>query len=260
MGRKTGSNTGSNTGHAAQTASSSASQGALGEVLKSKSVPWLPMINAAAQRFDAEYAGKAFDLPEEVEAMPVFRDWAAGSLNSRIASPFWKIAQPKKNQQCLDLGCGFSFLIYEWKLWQALFHGQDVSDIAVKTLHQRGPQLDSKLFKEVRQGAAHQLDYAPCSFDLVFATGFSCYYPLDYWQAVMEAVRPLLKPGGFFVFDVVDSERELAENWAILETYLGAEVFLEPLSEWRSLIKTVGATVVKQQEGELFHLYKVRWP
>ena len=235
------------------------SQSPLGDVLQAKSVPWLPMISAVAQRFDAEYAGEAFDLPEEVEAMPVFRDWAAGSLNSRIASPFWQIAQPKKNQHCLDLGCGFSFLIYEWKSWQALFHGQDVSETATKTLHQRGPQLDSKLFKGVKQGPAHQLDYPPASFDLVIATGFSCYYPLAYWQAVMEAAKPLLKPGGFFVFDVVDPEQALAENWAILETYLGAEVFLESLADWRSLIKTTGAKVIKQQEGELFHLYKVRW-
>ncbi|MFK8185368.1 MAG: class I SAM-dependent methyltransferase [Phormidesmis sp.] len=231
----------------------------LGDVLKPKSVPWLPMISAVAKRFDAEYEGKSFELPEEVEEMPVFRDWAAGSLTSRISSPFWEIAKPKKNQHCLDLGCGFSFLIYEWKSWQALFHGQDVSDFAVKTLHQRGPQLDSKLFKEVKKGPAHQLDYAPESFDLVIATGVSCYYPLDYWQAVMESVKPLLKPGGFFVFDVIDPTQELAENWAILETYLGADVFLEDLSNWQKLIKTMGAKVVKKKEGELFHLYKVRW-
>lgn len=231
----------------------------LGEVLQAKSASWAPMIAAVAERFDAEYQGKAFELPEEVEAMPVFRDWAGGSLNSRIASPFWEIAQPKKNQHCLDLGCGFSFLVYEWKSWQALFHGQDISDFSTKTLHQRGPQLDSKLFKGVKKGPAHLLDYPPESFDLAIATGFSCYYPLDYWQAVMEAVKPLLKPGGFFVFDVIDPAQELAENWAILETYLGADVFLESLSEWKKLIKTVGAKVAKQQEGELFHLYKVRW-
>ena len=232
----------------------------LGDVLQSKSVPWLPMIGAVAKRFDAEYEGKAFDLPEEVEAMPVFRDWAAGSLGARISSPFWEIAKPKKNQHCLDIGCGFSFLIYDWKAWQARFYGQDVSEFAIKTLHQRGPQLDSKLFQGVKVGPAHQLDYPAETFDIVFATGVSCYYPLDYWQAVMEAVRPLLKPGGFFVFDVVDPEQPLAENWAILETYLGADVMLEPLKSWRALIKTVGARVVKQQDGELFHLYKVRWP
>ncbi len=232
----------------------------MGDVLKSKSVPWLPMISATAERYDAEYAGKSFDLPEEVEAMPVFRDWAAGSLSARIASPFWELAKPKKNQHCLDIGCGLSFLVYDWKAWQARFYGQDVSAIAMKAIHQRGPQLDSKLFQGVKQAPAHQLDYPPASFDIVFATGFSCYYPLDYWQAVMEAVKPLIKPGGFFVFDVVDPEQPLAENWAILETYLGADVFLEPLGSWQSLIKTVGAKVIKQQSGELFQMYKVRWP
>ena len=237
----------------------SSAQSPLGDVLKAKSVPWSPVISAVGERFNQEYQGKSFELPEEVEAMSVFRDWAAGSLTARIASPFWEIAKPKKNQHCLDIGCGFSFLVYEWKSWQALFHGQDISDFAVKTVHQRGPQLDSKLFKGIKKGSAHLLDYPPESFELIIATGFSCYYPLDYWQAVMEAAKPLLKPGGFFVFDAVDPEQELAENWAILETYLGAEVFLEDLDSWRSLIKTVGAKVVKQQEGELFHLYKVRW-
>lgn len=232
----------------------------MGDVLKSKSEGWGQMIAAAATRFDKAFAGEAFDLPEEVEALPVFRDWAAGSLSSRIASPFWEVAKPKKNQHCLDLGCGFSFLIYEWKSWQARFYGQDISEIAVKTLHQRGPQLDSKLFQGVKQGPAHLLDYPLKQFDTVYATGFSCYYPLDYWQAVMESVKPLIKPGGSFVFDVVDPEQELTENWAILETYLGAEVFLESLQDWRKLIKKVGAKVLKQQEGELFHLYKVRWP
>lgn len=232
----------------------------MGDVLKSKSEAWAPMISAAAERYDADYQGKSFDLPEEVEAMPVFRDWAAGSLGARIASPFWEIAKPKKNQHCLDLGCGLSFLIYDWKAWQARFYGQDVSAIAVKAIHQRGPQLDSKLFQGVKQGPAHLLDYPPAAFDIVLATGFSCYYPLDYWRAVMEAAKPLIKPGGFFVFDVIDPEQPLAENWAILETYLGAEVALEPLTSWRSLIKDVDAKIIKQQSGELFHLYKVRWP
>ncbi|MEO0885290.1 MAG: class I SAM-dependent methyltransferase [Cyanobacteria bacterium J06634_6] len=231
----------------------------MGDVLKSKTVSWAPMIAATAQRYDAEYSGKSFDLPEEVEAMPVFRDWAGGSLGARISSPFWEVAKPKKNQHCLDIGCGFSFLIYDWKVWQARFYGQDVSEFAIKTLHQRGPQLDSKLFQGVKVGPAHQLDYPPASFDVVYATGFSCYYPLDYWEAVMDAVKPLIKPGGFLVFDVIDPEQPLAENWAILETYLGADVFLEPLTSWRSLIKKAGAKVIKQQDGELFHLYKIRW-
>ncbi|MBE9078379.1 class I SAM-dependent methyltransferase [Romeria aff. gracilis LEGE 07310] len=224
-----------------------------------QSSPWQPMIQAATQRFNREYGGQPFDLPAEVEAMEVFRDWTAGTLTSRIASPFWQLAQPRKQQRCLDLGCGFSFLIYDWREWQALFYGQDVSPIAVETLRQRGPQLNSKLFKSVVQRPAHQLDYGDLRFDLAIATGFSCYYPLDYWQTVLDAVKRVLKPEGFLVFDVIDPEQPLAENWAILETYLGAEVFLTDLADWRALIRQAGAQVVKQQEGDPFHLYKIRF-
>ncbi len=96
-------------------------------------------------------------------------------------------------------------------------------------------------------------------FDLVIATGFSCYYPPAYWQEVLTAVQRVLKPDGFFVFDVIDPEVELAENWAILETYLGAEVFLTPLADWKKLLKEAGAQVVKQQPGDLFQLFKVRF-
>ena len=45
----------------------------------------------------------------------------------------------------------------------------------------------------------------------------------------------------------------------MLETYLGAEVFLEPATEWEKIIKAGGAKIVKRQLGELFELYKVRF-
>ena len=47
----------------------SSAQSPLGDVLKAKSVPWLPIIGAVGERFDKEYQGQSFDLPEEVEAM-----------------------------------------------------------------------------------------------------------------------------------------------------------------------------------------------
>jgi len=72
-------------------------------------------------------------------------------------------------------------------------------------------------------------------------------------------VKRVLKPGGHFVFDVLNSEQPLAEDWAVLETYLGAEVFLEPVAEWEKTIKAGGAKIVKRQLGELFELYKVRF-
>ena len=220
---------------------------------------WQTQIASVTQRFDREYRREAFELPEAVEAMPIFQEWTAGTLQTKTASPFWQIAQPQKNQRCLDLGCGFSFLIYPWRDWGALFYGQEVSTFARDTLIARGPQLNSKLFKGVELAPAHQLKYEPAFFDLAIATGFSCYYPIEYWQTVLTVVKRALKPGAYFVFDVLNPDTPLAENWAILETYLGAEVFLEPLENWKKAIQATGGKITKTHNGELFQLYKVQF-
>lgn len=231
----------------------------LGEVLSKQPASWQALLDPVAQRFNREYRRESFELPPEVEAMPIFRDWAAGQLANQLTSPFWKLAKPQKGQRCLDVGCGVSFLIYPWRDWDALFYGQDVSSVAREILMTRGPQLNSKLFKGVQLGAAHELKYEPAQFDLVIATGFSCYYPLDYWRLVLAEAKRVLKPNGFFLFDVLIPDASIAENWAILETYLGAEVFLESLHDWQKMISSAGAKVVKTLPGEVFQLYKVQF-
>ena len=217
-------------------------------------------IASVARRYDQAYRGEAFELPEEVEAMPIFHDWSSGKLAAKTSSPFWELAQPKKNNRCLDIGCGVSFLIYPWCDWNAYFYGQEISGVAQQVLNTRSPQLNSKLFKGVVQAPAHRLDYDEDQFDLAIATGVSCYYPLAYWATVLSAVKRVLKPGGTFVFDVVNADQALAENWAILETYLGAEVLQEGEADWKALIKQSGLTLVKQKPGEIFTLYQVRRP
>ncbi|HEY9887706.1 MAG TPA: hypothetical protein V6D02_04850, partial [Candidatus Obscuribacterales bacterium] len=115
-------------------------------------------LEAVAQRYDREYRGDAVDVPDEVEALPIFQDWVAGRLSARIASPFWEIAPLKKQQHCLDLGCGGSFLFYPWRDWDARFYGQDISPVICQMVNARGSQLNSKLYKGMKQAAAHQLD------------------------------------------------------------------------------------------------------
>lgn len=212
-----------------------------------------------AYRFNQQYQGEAFELPEEVEAMPIFKEWVGGTLAAKVASNFWEIARPQKNQRCLDIGCGVSFLLYPWTDWGAFFYGQDISMVARDMLNARGSQLNSKLFKGVSLGSAQQLNYESGQFDLAIATGWSCYFPLDYWSEVMAQVKRVVKPGGQFVFDVLNPEQPLAEDWAVLETYLGAEVFLEPIAEWEKMIKATEAKVVKRKSGELFELYLIRF-
>lgn len=220
---------------------------------------WHEQIQAVTQRFNREYEQAAFELPPEVEAMPVFQDWNAGRLQARIASEFWQFQKPKKKQHWLDIGCGLSFLVYPWFEWEAYFYGQELSKVAQEAVNSRGPQLNSKLFRGVERGPAHHLKYEDNQFDGVVATGFSCYFPQDYWQTVLTEIKRVLKPGSVLVFDVIDPESELADNWSILETYLGAEVFPEPLESWTSLIKTAGGKVLKAESQELFHLFKVKF-
>ena len=61
------------------------------------------------------------------------------------------------------------------------------------------------------------------------------------------------------MLDVVDPESELAEEWAILETYLGAEVLLTPLSDYKTLFKEAGAKITKNVEGVLFQMMKLQF-
>lgn len=220
---------------------------------------WHPYLETIAERFDREYQQEAFDLPPEVEAMPVFQEWNAGRLQAKIASAFWELHQPKKNQHWLDIGCGLSFLVYPWRDWDAYFYGQELSSVAQAAVNQRGPQLNSKLFRGIEQGPAHHLRYGNQQFDGVVATGFSCYFSLDYGRAVLAEIKRVLKPEGILLFDLLDPETELAENWAILETYLGTDVFLEPLQAWQSLIAAAGGKIVKTKTGELFQLLKIKF-
>ncbi|MFM2432028.1 MAG: hypothetical protein RLZZ511_3241 [Cyanobacteriota bacterium] len=221
---------------------------------------WQPMIQAVIDRFNREYERQNFDLPDEVQAMPIFQDWIGGTLQTKTTSPFWELVKPQKKQRCLDIGCGFSFLIYPWREWDAAFYGQELSTVAQAALKARGPQLNSKLFKGVELGPAHHLAYEDDQFDLAIATGFSCYYGLEYWALVLAEVKRVLKPGGIFVMDVLDPETELAENWAILETYLGAEVNLESLADWQHCVKSAGGKLGKRSDRELFQMWQVTFP
>ena len=60
---------------------------------------WEAQIKAVTGRFSKEYRRDEFDLPEEVQAMPIFQDWVSGKLQQETATPFWELAKPKKNKK-----------------------------------------------------------------------------------------------------------------------------------------------------------------
>ena len=220
---------------------------------------WRTTLENTTERFDREYRQETVSLPAEVKDIDIYQQWESGNLQNFVASRFWELKTPKKKETWLDIGCGLSFLIYPWYEWNAFFYGQEVSTTVRDILLSRAPQLNSKLFRGVKLGSAHLLTYEDNLFDGVIATGWSCYYPLDYWERVLTEVKRVLKPSGYLLFDAIDPESSFAEDWAILETYLGAEVFLTPLDEWKSSIKKAGGKIVKSSSGDLFHCMQVRF-
>lgn len=218
---------------------------------------WKITIQNITERFEREYRQENIELPQEVQEIAIFEEWRGGSLQNRISSKFWELKTPKKKESWLDIGCGLSFLIYPWYEWNAFFSGQEISTVARDILMSRGPQLNSKLFRGVKLGAGHLLSYEDNQFDGAIATGWSCYYSLDYFGRVLEEVKRVLKPNGCLIFDAINPESAIAEDWAILETYLGAEVLLTPLTEWQSLVKKMGGKVVKTASGELFEIWQI---
>jgi hypothetical protein len=61
------------------------------------------------------------------------------------------------------------------------------------------------------------------------------------------------------VFDAIDPAAEIAENWSILEMYLGAEVYLSPLAQITALVKEAGGRVTATKPGKLFQMYQVQF-
>ena len=50
------------------------------------------------------------------------------------------------------------------------------------------------------------------------------------------------------MFDAIDTETELADDWALLEMYLGLEVELESAATWKKFLIDAGVTKTKRKE------------
>ena len=229
-------------------------------------IDWNTYISPIAQRFNREVEiqlGETpdWELPEDVSTLPFWQEYEHSAFREELSIPFHRLRAPKKRENCLDLGCGVSFLIYPWVEWDAYFYGHDLSDRAVQFIKSRAPQLNSKLFKSMRQGRAHQLDvYEENQFDLAIATGFLSYYPPDYLSLMWLPLRRVLKPKALLIFDVVNPDSRWIDEWGLGEIYKGTEPILTPLKDWEALIKQLGGKLRKQEAADLFVTYSVALP
>lgn len=219
--------------------------------------PWSSYLVPVTERFNREAGiqlGEAdWEFPTDLQKLAFFQACKHDHLLDRLGVPFHQIRTPKKRENCLDLGCGVSFFIYPWTSWDAHFYGHELSDRIVKFIQSRGPQLNSKLLKSIRQGGAHRLDpYEGQFFDLVIATGFFYYYPLDYFTEMWTGLRRVLKPKGEVILDLVRMDSPWLDEWGLIELFKGSEPLLTPAETWLSTIKNLGGKVIRQMDGELF--------
>ncbi|AGY58491.1 class I SAM-dependent methyltransferase [Gloeobacter kilaueensis] len=218
------------------------------------------MLQALAEHREREHSGRnpLALLPDEVQALPFWREVVSGKLRDRLGLPFWQLVKPKKNDRCLYINCGPSFLTDPWVEWGALFWGLDLDGTMVRAVRARAPRLNSKLFKDMQEGAPHDLDrYSDGQFDCVIAAGFSFFLPQVYDEQVLTAIRRVLKPEGHLLWEAVNPASPWFEDWSIGQMYLGLEVVTAPaLTGWQSLLSEIGP-VRSRKGGELFELFDV---
>ncbi len=221
---------------------------------------WLPRLQALTEFQEREYQSRSLiaNLPDEVQALPFWREFVSGSLAGKLSLPFYSLHKPKKNENCFYMGCGPSFLTDPWAEWGANFYGLDLSTTLARAVRARAPQLNGKLFKSLDQGYPHDLErYSIGQFDTVIAGGFSAYVPQDYNERVLREVKRILKPGGLLLWEGVDPESPWFEDWSIGQMYRGLEVNDTLIADWRALFDSFGK-VQKQESGELFTWWLVQ--
>ena len=228
-------------------------------------IDWNQYIAPIAKRFNREVGiqlgDPAWEMPEDLRELPFWQESQQNAFQEALSVPFHQLRVPKKRERCLDLGCGVSFLIYPWVDWEAFFHGHELSSRAVKFIKARAPQLNSKLFKSMQQGMAHQLNpYDRDQFDLAIATGFFFYYPPEYFSMVWHQLRRVLKPKASLIVEFVNPESAWVDEWGLIELHKGTEPILTPLQTWEKLIKQLGGKIRKQEAGELFVTYAIATP
>lgn len=219
---------------------------------------WTAILQTLAREREREFGGQGGGaLPDEVQALPFWREVVSGKLAGRLGVPFWSVYRPPKNARCLFIGSGPSFLTDPWTEWNAYFWGLELSASLVKAVRARAPQLNGKLFKGLDQGPPHDLErYSPAAFDLVIATGFSYYLPIEYSELVLGGIARVLAPDGRLLWETAAPDSPWFEDWSIGQVYQGLEVVDVAASDWKARLTRLGA-VRREQSGELFRFFLV---
>ena len=136
-------------------------------------------------------------------------------------------------QRVLEIGCGTGLLLLRLASEAQGYVGLDISDAVLSHLKANLAPHDDLRHVVLRQGAAHELSFAPDeSFDFVILNSVVQYFPnTDYLVTVMRDVLRVLQPGGHIFVGDVRSLPLLSAYHASVQLYRASDEM--PLDELR---------------------------
>lgn len=125
------------------------------------------------------YTGKSRDFFTEVKARC-------------LVDLFTKQLPERSHPEILDVGCGTAlihpFLINAYP--RLRLTGVDVAAATIETARKRNPQVRYDLYE------GHELPYRAEMFDAAYAVGVMHHVPPSQWQAFLQQMRRVVRPGG----------------------------------------------------------------
>jgi arsenite methyltransferase len=187
---------------------------------------------SAAQEQTSDAFGFKWHQRETFESdasLARMRKWLIERYGDVSVAPWW--SEYGEHPVVLDAGCGAAMsalLLFEGVLERIHYLGADISnavDVAAKRFAERG--VDAGFI----QSDLVQLPLEPESVDVIFSEGV--LHHTDSTRGAIEALAPLLRPGGRFLFYVYKRKGPIRE---FTDDYVRAKVVdLPPEEAWKAL-------------------------
>ena len=207
------------------------------------------MSTPASERFGAEYFRTHYGV---TDCRPLSQAWWSARLYAGLAR---RLLKRSKGRRMLEVGCGFGFILAALEKRYETF-GLDVSAHAIEQCRRIAPRSQGSV-ADLERGLPEQL--ARGTFDLVLAR-----YVLEHLhdpQTVMRDLAGLLRPGGFLLFAVPNTE-SLGARWKGRDWYAHQDpthCSLLPPQTWLDFTRAAGLTVRREFSDGYWDVPYVRW-
>ena len=108
------------------------------------------------------------------------------------------------------------------------------------------------------KGQANHLPFKAASFNLVTAIGLTEYWPADYLQSLLHAVKRILSPQGRLIIDFIDWTQSSAKDSRQFEAIRGLDLFAHAYADIDHLIAVSGLKATRNLSTDRRIIYRVQ--